>query len=103
MPAEWPKMVLRTIYAMLQRTPCWFRRWVRALRAWRAPRVVRRVVWDELSYSGARTLAELHEAVRQAEAERRPGILIEAGCALGGSALVIASAKQRGRVLEIYD
>jgi asparagine synthase (glutamine-hydrolysing) len=32
-----------------------------------------------------------------------PGVLIEAGCALGGSAIVIATAKSRGRPFFVHD
>ncbi|AQR75581.1 hypothetical protein BXU08_00345 [Sphingomonas sp. LM7] len=73
------------------------------LRGWREPAVVRRVVWDQLSYSGGRTLTELHEAVRRVDRERLPGVLLEAGCGTGGSALVMAAAKAPGRELRVYD
>ena len=67
------------------------------------PPIAMRVMRDHLSFLGERALAELHEEVRIADATGRPGILVEAGCALGGSALVMADAKARPRELRIHD
>lgn len=58
---------------------------------------------DRLSFLGERALAELHETVRAADEAELPGIILEAGCALGGSALVMADAKANGRILRVYD
>lgn len=74
-----------------------------ALLGWQQPPTVRRVVWDQLSYSSGQTLIELHDTVRRIEADGLKGVMIEAGCALGGSALVIAAAKAPGRAFLIYD
>jgi asparagine synthase (glutamine-hydrolysing) len=46
---------------------------------------------------------DLFGQVKLAEQHRRTGILIEAGCDLGGSAIVIASAKSRTRQFYVYD
>ena len=48
-------------------------------------------------------LGELFEQVKLAEETSRAGVLIEAGCALGGSAIVIAAAKSKCRPLFVYD
>jgi asparagine synthase (glutamine-hydrolysing) len=48
-------------------------------------------------------LNDLFDRVRTIEKNRRDGILIEAGCALGGSAIVIASAKSPSRPFYVYD
>jgi len=37
------------------------------------------------------------------EKEKISGLIIEAGCALGGSALILAASKAEGRRMEIYD
>jgi predicted O-methyltransferase YrrM len=58
---------------------------------------------DRLTYLGPSALADLGESVNQLERENRNGIFIEAGCALGGSALVIAAAKKQSRTFRIYD
>jgi asparagine synthase (glutamine-hydrolysing) len=56
-----------------------------------------------LSYAEPVALDDLHRCVRRLEAQGVPGVLIEAGCALGGSAIVIAGAKRPERVFEVYD
>jgi hypothetical protein len=48
-------------------------------------------------------LNDLYEAALAADAQDRPGAFLEAGCALGGSAMVITQAKAPGRPLYIYD
>lgn len=45
---------------------------------------IRRVTRETLSYLSTLPLTELHKAVVKAESEDLPGILTEAGCALGG-------------------
>ncbi len=68
--------------------------------AFQTIRTVRR---EKLSYLGFSALYDLYSTVRQVERARLPGIMIEGGCALGGSALVMASAKQPQRPFFIYD
>jgi hypothetical protein len=65
--------------------------------------VIRRVLKDRLSYLDAPSLADLHASVVRLEKEERPGILIEAGCAQGGSALVMSASKRASRELRVYD
>jgi len=48
-------------------------------------------------------LNDLFEQVRTVEREGIEGILIEAGCAAGGSAIVIATAKDKQRPFYVYD
>jgi O-methyltransferase len=67
------------------------------------PRVVRGVRADSLTYLDDGALGDLYERVRAIERRRAPGVLIEAGCALGGSAIVIATAKSPRRPLYVYD
>ena len=52
---------------------------------------------DSLTYLEHDALLDLFDRVQEIEEQRRDGILIEAGCVLGGSAIVIATAKSRGR------
>jgi asparagine synthase (glutamine-hydrolysing) len=68
-----------------------------------APPIVRAVRADRLSYLEHSALSDLFETVRTIERNRGGGILIEAGCALGGSAIVIASAKSTSRPLYVFD
>jgi len=69
----------------------------------RVPPVVRAVRADSLTYLSEDALKDLYDAVARIEAAGTSGILIEAGCALGGSAIVIATAKARARALFVYD
>lgn len=58
---------------------------------------------DSLTYLEPAALQDLYTSVRRLEEEGINGSLIEAGCALGGSAIVIASAKARSRRFDVYD
>lgn len=64
---------------------------------------IARVRERHLTYLSARCLEDLADAVVQTEHEGRPGVLIEAGTALGGSAIVMALAKAPDRQLLVYD
>ena len=46
---------------------------------------------------------ELCDSISEIERRHIPGLMLEAGCALGGSAIVIALAKQSQRPLNLYD
>ena len=67
------------------------------------PAIIRRVRADRLTYLEPAALVWLYEAVQQIETESVPGAIIEAGCALGGSTIVIASAKRPERPMKAYD
>ena len=67
------------------------------------PRVVRAVRADSLTYLNEAALCDLYEWVRAIERRGDAGLLIEAGCALGGSAIVIAAAKAPDRPFHVYD
>lgn len=58
---------------------------------------------DGLTFLGIPPLVELYTKVRQIEEEQLEGCIIEAGTALGGSALVMATAKKTDRLLQLYD
>jgi asparagine synthase (glutamine-hydrolysing) len=61
--------------------------------------LIRAVRSDGLTYLDEAALADLADVVQKAP----PGLLIEAGCALGGSAIIMASAKGPDRRLDVYD
>jgi hypothetical protein len=65
--------------------------------------IVDAVLKEKLTYLRAESLIELETMVMQIEKQRLQGIIIEAGCALGGSAIVIARAKSSNRPMFIYD
>ena len=74
-----------------------------ALKRPRSASIILRVRQDRLTYLDMGALVSLHEAMREVERRRNPGCVIEAGCALGGSALVVAAAKQPDRQFFVYD
>ena len=77
---------------------------VRRLRLGRSlPPIVRSVRAESLTYLDAAALSDLFDRVERIEAKGAEGILIEAGCALGGSAIVIATAKSQSRPFYVYD
>lgn len=58
---------------------------------------------ESLSYCGRPKLENLSEAAIRVRCEKVPGVFIEAGVALGGSAIVLAKLKESGRHLDLYD
>jgi hypothetical protein len=66
-------------------------------------RTIARVRRERLTYVETDALADIARAVADLEKRALPGMLIEAGCALGGSAIVNAQAKARSRLLTVYD
>lgn len=62
-----------------------------------------RIRSNRLTYLSEKKLASLLSACRSVEEAGLPGIFIEAGCALGGSAILISKIKKRTRSLVIYD
>jgi asparagine synthase (glutamine-hydrolysing) len=61
------------------------------------------VIADGLTYLSTAALDDLYRTVVSLERQRLPGVFIEAGCALGGSALVITAAKRPERRFNVYD
>jgi hypothetical protein len=67
------------------------------------PDIIRSVLNNNLTYLSSEALYDLYKKVKEIDEKKLEGILIEAGCALGGSAIVIASAKSENRPFYIYD
>jgi asparagine synthase (glutamine-hydrolysing) len=67
------------------------------------PPIINSVRVDALTYLDDAALNDLFQQVNRIEIERIEGDLIEAGCALGGSAIVIAAAKSRERYFYVFD
>lgn len=67
------------------------------------PLVITSVKEKSLTYLSSAALHDLYEQVIRIERENISGCLIEAGCALGGSAIVIGTAKSISRPLYVYD
>jgi hypothetical protein len=67
------------------------------------PPIITAVRKRRLTYLDEEALYDLHCLVSDIERAGRAGVLIEAGCALGGSAIVIAAAKSPARPFYVYD
>lgn len=57
----------------------------------------------KLTYLSDRKLASLVTTARAIEEAGLPGVFLEAGCALGGSAILLASVKRADRPLQVFD
>ena len=69
----------------------------------RVDEVIAGVRQESLTYLSRDNLAALASVVAEAESASRPGLIIEAGTALGGSAIVLAAAKNPERPMKVYD
>lgn len=58
---------------------------------------------DRLTYLDYDAMADIRDAVKEVEDKNIPGVLMEAGCALGGSAILMAKTKKPGRELQVFD
>jgi asparagine synthase (glutamine-hydrolysing) len=66
-------------------------------------RRIRRVRSENLTYLTPKKAASLVANCRDVEAAGLPGIFVEAGCALGGSTILMATAKASGRRFDVHD
>lgn len=58
---------------------------------------------SKLTYLSRGALYNIQRCVKEVESARIPGQLIETGCALGGSTILIGKAKKKNRILKVYD
>ena len=58
---------------------------------------------ETLTYLDYPAMADIRAAVERLESEGIEGSILEAGCALGGSAVLMAKAKNPARALQVYD
>jgi macrocin-O-methyltransferase TylF-like protien len=65
--------------------------------------LIERIHSNNLTYLTEARLASIAACCRAIERAHSPGIFLEAGCALGGSAILIASLKRPERPLFVYD
>ena len=56
-----------------------------------------------LTYLSIGALRDIKKVIKRCEYQKLKGIFIEAGCALGGSAIVISKSKSKERSFHIYD
>jgi Macrocin-O-methyltransferase (TylF) len=69
----------------------------------RVREVIGKVRAERLTFLAADRLAALAQVMLETEQAGREGIVIEAGTALGGSAITIAAAKATDRPMRVYD
>jgi Macrocin-O-methyltransferase (TylF) len=65
--------------------------------------VIERARAEHLTYLRRNDLRELATIVADADANQLPGLIVEAGTARGGSAIVMAAAKAPAREMKVYD
>lgn len=65
--------------------------------------LITRIRAERLTYLSDKKLVSLAQTCRSIEVANLPGIFLEAGCALGGSAILLAQMKSPKRPLFIYD
>ena len=65
--------------------------------------IIKLIIDKGLTYLDNKTLSDLVQVVIDNEAKGIEGIIVETGCALGGSAIAIASAKSQLRQFFTYD
>ena len=68
----------------------------------RLPGFIDQIQAARLSYLGSDALLELAGAGASIERSKLPGLIVEAGCALRGSAIVMAGTKARARELRVF-
>lgn len=77
---------------------------LRPFPAMNVPETIAYLRSNALTYCGrAGKLEVVHEAAKRVEDAKVPGIMLEAGVAMGGSAIVIAKTKAPGRELRLFD
>jgi len=69
----------------------------------RVEQVITQVRQERLSYLSTPSLRVLARLALAADRDELPGLVIEAGTALGGSAIVMAAAKAAERPMKVYD
>ncbi|MFY0625979.1 MAG: class I SAM-dependent methyltransferase [Reichenbachiella sp.] len=62
-----------------------------------------KIIRSKLSYLRIGALNNIRDTIKEVENKKIKGLFVEAGCALGGSSIQIASAKATDRKLNIYD
>ena len=66
-------------------------------------RLIAQVQDEKLTYLESEALWDLRQRAKTAEVQEIPGAIVEAGCALGGSAIVLARSKVPDRAMYVYD
>lgn len=80
-----------------------FVRFLTKLRSRNERKLIKKICAAKLTYLSRTKLRCLAKTCREIEAAKIPGIFIEAGCALGGSTILISKMKSKKRAFYIYD
>lgn len=67
------------------------------------PGAIYKVKAKRLTYLSTESLFDLSRAVEDLDIQKVDGGIIEAGCALGGSSIIISQSKSKERAFKIYD
>lgn len=73
------------------------------IRKRKAINIARDVKKQNLTYLSEMKLVNIVDKILMCEFNSIPGVIIEAGCALGGSSILIASIKNKNRLMKVYD
>lgn len=65
--------------------------------------LISRIRLEKLTYLSDKKLVSIINTCKSIEKANLPGLFIEAGCALGGSTILISSVKNDSRIFNIYD
>jgi hypothetical protein len=65
--------------------------------------LIKKIKARNLTYLSNAKLVSIVTACRRIEKTDMPGIIVEAGCALGGSSILIATLKDSTRLFQVYD
>lgn len=65
--------------------------------------LVKRIKSQRLTYLSEKKLGSLIRTLKDIEKNEIDGEIIEAGCALGGSSIILASIKNKSRAQKVYD
>lgn len=79
------------------------RKVISRIRANKAEKLVDKILESKLTYLSKDALLLIDNTIRIIEKNNIQGDFIEAGCALGGSAILIAKTKKNGRTFKIFD
>ena len=65
--------------------------------------LIKSIKQDRLTYLSVPKLVNIVQNCRRIESDDIPGVIVEAGCALGGSAIVLGKMKSPSRPFQMYD
>ena len=66
-------------------------------------KIARKVVNQKLTYLSHKALVLLGNTVEKIEKDKVEGLILETGCALGGSSILIGKLKNKNRQFNVYD